>query len=404
MFDGAAQPSTITSRTAFDVGDIFRDHGEEYRESHRLSRAQSLALGAVAACRTAKLGGHLQSCVDCDYASPAYNSCRNRHCPKCQSLQQAAWIEKRQERVLPTHYFHVVLTLPEALRGVVYANPFLLGVMLRTAAQTLLLLGEDPKRLGAQLGVTTVLHTWTRALQYHPHVHCIVTGGGLTSDAARWVPARSKYLFPARVISRLFRGRFMYNLVCAYDAGKLQLERALGPHPEAFRQLKKALYAQDWVAYAKRPFGGPEQIISYLGRYTHRVGIANQRLRSVTPTEVVFATKDGKTTTMAPQEFIRRFLLHVLPRGFVKIRHYGLSAGRHVMTRLASARQILLPEKVQLQAEEVAIIATPDSPLDMDTEDTWIAQLLKLSGINVRLCPCCNGPLIRWPLALLNSS
>lgn len=389
-------------RTALDVGDIFRDHGRAYRANHRLTRPQSLALGAVAACRTAKLGGHLQACMDCDYAEPAYNSCRNRHCPKCQSLQQAAWIEKRQERVLPTHHFHVVLTLPEALRAIVYANPSLLSIMLQTAAQTLLILGEDPKRIGAQLGVTTVLHTWTRTMQYHPHVHCIVTGGGLTADGARWISARSRYLFPARVISRLFRGRFMYHLVRAHDAGKLRLPPELASGPDAFRQLKRRLYSQDWVAYAKRPFGGPEQIIAYLGRYTHRVGISNQRLREIGPNQVVFATKGGKTTTVAPEEFIRRFLLHVLPRGFVKIRHYGLSAGRHVLTRLALAREALRSSAPRVLAEgTTSSTRVLDAPAE--AED-WIAQLFRVSGIRAGTCPCCQGPLMRTALRLVDSS
>jgi hypothetical protein len=368
-----------------EVADIFRAHGEVYRQQHVLTPDQEKVMRAIEACRTEVLGGHLDVCDSCGYSRPSYNSCRDRHCPKCQSLTQAKWIEERMERLLPVHYFHVVFTLPPSLRPVARRNQrAVYKLLFEAATRTLLTLGDDPARLGGQLGITAVLHTWTRELEFHPHLHCIVTGGGLSPDGTTWVPARRKYLFPVKVLSRLFRGLFLDGLKRAHAAGEVRLDGTDLEH------LVGPLYQTEWVVYAKRPFGGPEQVFKYLGRYTHRVGISNQRLISMDERGVCFATKNGKTITLTPREFIRRFLLHVLPPGFHKIRHYGLwASGKISPTRLAAARQ-LLPAPV------------PPPPVETDLPDDapdWQLRLLRLAGIDVTKCPSCGvGRMIRHPL------
>lgn len=303
---------------------------------------------AIEVCRTKALGGHVDVCDACTFARPAYNSCRNRHCPKCQALTQAAWIEKRMEHVLPTHYFHVVFTLPHELGPLARWNrKIVFDLLFSAAASTLLQLGKDGQRLGGLLGVTAVLHTWTRDLRFHPHVHCIVTGGGLAPDGGGWIRSRQKYLFPVRVLSDLFRGKFLDGLTRCYDDGKLDLGSSVCvplADRKVFSHLKDTLYRKGWVVYAKRPFAGPEQVFKYLGRYTHRVGISNHRLISFDEHGVCFRTKDGKQVVVSAQEFIRRFLLHVLPDGFVKIRHYGLLASGNVRTKLVDARRRLEAE------------------------------------------------------------
>jgi hypothetical protein len=331
------------------------------------------------------LGGHLDVCDGCGYSRPSYNSCRNRHCPKCQSLVQAKWVEERMERLLPIHYFHVVFTVPSSLRPVFRRNQrAMYKLLFEAATKTLLTLGDDEKRLGAQLGITCVLHTWTRELEFHPHLHCIVTGGGRAPDATTWVAARRKYLFPVKVLSRLFRSSFLDGLLRLHAAGDVRVDGQL-------RALIDPLYRQEWVVYAKRPFGGPKQVFKYLGRYTHRVGISNQRLISLDDSGVCFATKNGRTITLTLQEFIRRFLLHVLPHGFVKLRHYGLWASGNVPTRLAAAR-LLLP----------AAASPPPAPTDTEhlaDEIEWQVRLLRLTGIDVTRCPrCTDGRMIPQPL------
>ena len=342
---------------------------------------------AIEDCRTERLGGHLDVCAGCAFTRPAYNSCRNRHCPKCQALTQAAWIDKRMEYVLPTHYFHVVFTLPHELGALALRNRKpIFDLLFSAAARTLLELGKDEKRLGAQLGVTAVLHTWTRDLRFHPHVHCIVTGGGLAPLGDRWISSRPKYLFPVRVLSDLFRGKFLDGLARAYEHGELDLGGACSElaNPEAFAQLKDTLYRKNWVVYAKRPFAGPEQVFKYLGQYTHRVGISNHRLVSFDEHGVCFGTKNGKQVTVAPMEFIRRFLLHVLPDGFAKIRHYGLHASSNVHTKLAEARRHL---------------AANDKPVDTSpSQQTWQEQHLALTGVDLTTCPRCGGEMRSHPL------
>ena len=369
-------------RPRHEVADIFRAHGEAYRQSHVLNPEQHMVMRAIEICRTSVLGGHLDVCQSCGHESPSYNSCRNRHCPKCQALAQAQWLEKRRERVLPVPYFHVVFTLPGELKPLAFRNRRLFYEMLfRAASQTLLALGRDPGRLGAQIGFTAVLHTWARDLQFHPHLHCIVTGGGLTEDGERWVSSSSTYLFPIEVISQLYRGKFVAALTSAYRKEQLDLPSNLTT-PEEFEILRRSLFSKNWVVYAKRPFAGPEQVFSYLGRYTHRVGISNHRILSVTDNSVTIATRGNATATMHPLEFIRRFLNHVLPNGFVKIRHYGLLASANVNSKLVVARSLL-----QL------LMQPSDSPgqTEQDKPQDWVALNEALTGVNLRVCPVCGS-------------
>jgi len=373
-------------RPAFEVADVFRAHGEAYRQAHSLTGDQVKVMRAIATCRTAVLGGHVDLCLDCGVVTPSYNSCRNRHCPKCQSLEQAEWIDARTQRTLPVHHFHVVFTLPAELRSVAKANEEVVySILFREAARTLLALGED--RFGATLGVTEVLHTWTRALTYHPHVHCIVTGGGLSTDGKRWIPTSKKYLFPVKVLSRLFRGKFLAALRQAHAAGEI-----VGISAADFAVLVAKLYGKEWVAYAKRPFGSVEHVFEYLGRYTHRVGISNQRLLGLDARGVHFLTKNGNSLTLTPEEFIRRFLQHVLPLGFVKIRHYGLLAPANVNTKLQAALRLLSPPDLPPLVEPVGEPAPPEV-------QTWEERLLALTGIDVRVCRHCGSArLERRPL------
>lgn len=365
-----------------EVAEVFRRHGDEYRKRHRPFELQRKAMSAVVRCRTAALGGHIDACTACGHERPSYNSCRNRHCPKCQALAQHKWLEARKQRILPTHHFHVVFTLPAQLRGIARQNPSAVyDLMFRTAADTLLELGLDEKRLGGRLGLTAVLHTWTRTLAYHPHVHCIVTGGGLSIDGERWVASKTGYLFPVRVLSKLFRGKLLAGLRRLYDKGELNLRGQLAEldDPSRFVALIDALYRTAWVVYAKPPFGDAANVYAYLGRYTHRVGLSNARLRSIDDTGVCFVTKNGKTTTLEPVEFCRRFLQHVLPHGFRKIRHYGLLSGSHAKTRLAVARRVLGGANSEtVEADDL----------------TWRARLFQLTGVDLRLCPMCKADAI----------
>jgi Putative transposase/Transposase zinc-binding domain len=367
-----------------DLGDIFRRYGEDFLRTHPLGPVERKAFFALSACRTARLGGHLDVCDRCGHSRPSYNSCRNRHCPKCQSLAQARWIDARTQRLLPTHYFHVVFTLPSALRPLCRRNPArLYDLLFAAASKTLLDLGRDPGRLGATLGATCVLHTWTRELAYHPHLHCIVTGGGLAASSDQWVSARRKYLFPVRVLSALFRGKFLDGLRHLYQDGALTLD---GPcaaltDPCAFDRFIDVLYRTDWVVYAKRPFGGPPHVFAYLGRYTHRVGLSNHRIQAACTDGIRFVTKGDRTITLAPAEFIRRFLLHILPHGFTKIRHYGLLSPHGIRAQLDQARQLLAAQPADVPA---VVAAAPPRP------QPWQKLLLYLTGFDVTRCPSCH--------------
>ena len=382
-------------RPALEIAEIFRAHGDAYRHAHVLSREQRAVMRAIEVCRTDVLGGHLDVCDRCGHERPAYNSCRNRHCPKCQSLAQARWVEQRMARTLATHYFHVVFTLPSELRALALVNRRALFAMLFAAAsQTLLTLGRDPARLGATLGLTAVLHTWTRALQFHPHLHCIVTGGGVSLDGEHWVATRGPYLFPAKVLSGLFRGKLLAALTRAYDRGELALS---GPcaelaDPVRFARLRDRLYRQPWVVYAKRPFAGVAQVFRYLGRYTHRVALSNHRLQAIAEDAVRFGTRNGQSVTLSPPECIRRFLLHVLPTSFVKIRHYGLLAPRHATALFAVARRHLAAPATD---ERASTVAAPTPSPDRD----WRTRLRALTGIDLARCPrCTTGTMIPRPL------
>jgi hypothetical protein len=362
-----------------------------------LSQEQLKVMRAIERCRTEALGGHVDVCNQCAHERPAYNSCRNRHCPKCQGLAQAKWIEERMERILPTHYFHIVFTLPHELRSLAMQNrKAIYGLLFETATKTLLTLGKDEDRLGAQLGITAVLHTWTRDLQFHPHLHCIVSGGGLSNTADRWIASKQSYLFPVQVLSRLFRGRFVDGLARMYDKKKLEFRGACAElsDREAFLRLKDTLYTKEWVVFAKRPFAGAEQVYQYLGRYTHRVAISNWRLLSIDDDGICFSTRGEETATLHPHEFIRRFLMHVLPKRFVKIRHYGLLAASNATTRLEIARELLADSEtsspIQDSCEDQEGTGDPD----------WQAAFKELTGVDLSLCPKCqHGRMVRYSLA-----
>lgn len=395
--DDARQASSVET-PALEVAEIFRVHGPAYRQTNALSFEQRKVMENIEACRTAALGGHLDICADCGHQRPSYNSCRDRHCPKCQGLAQARWIEQRKARLLPIHYFHLVFTLPAELRSLARCNPRqLFGLLFQKAAETLLELGADERHLGARLGITAVLHTWTRELDFHPHVHCVVTGGGLAGgpgdnqDGSRWVRAKPRFLFPVKVLSRLFRGKLLAALRRAYSRGDLECAGGCAElaEPERFETLVNRLACKEWVVYAKRPFGGPEHVFEYLGRYTHRVAISNQRLVAGGPDRITFATKGGKTCSLRPHEFIRRFLMHVLPRGFTKIRHYGLHASSNVNTKLRRAQALLEP--------------TPASPATAPEPPAcaWAEHLEQLTGVDVSVCPRCHAaPMLRYAVPI----
>jgi Putative transposase/Transposase zinc-binding domain len=341
-------------RPALEVADIFRVHGPAWREAQRghLSLAQLKVMSAITQCRTAALGGHVLRCEGCGADQIAYNSCRNRHCPKCQSTAAQRWLEARQADLLPVEYFHLVFTLPAPIADIAYQNKALIyGLLFDVAAEVLQTIAADPRHLGARIGATLVLHTWGSALTHHPHVHGIVPGGGLSLDGKQWVACRPGFFLPVRVLSRLFRRRFLEELQQLHRAGKL---RFFGEHealaqPQAFRQWLAPMRQCEWVIYAKRPFAGPSAVLAYLSRYTHRVAISNSRLLALDERGVSFRWKDyrakGKTRfkamTLSPEEFMRRFLLHVLPGGFHRIRHYGLLANGSRRLSLAAARQLL---------------------------------------------------------------
>lgn len=369
------------SRPVLEVADIFRAAGSAYRQAHagHLSFGQLRVMSAIEACRTAALGGHIAKCEDCAHADIAYNSCRNRHCPKCQSAAAYDWLEARRADLLPVEYFHVVFTLPAPIADIAYANKAVIyEALFKAASEALITIAADPKHLGARIGLTAVLHTWGSALTHHPHVHCIVPGGGLSGDGTRWVACRPGFFLPVRVLSRLFRRLMLQRLAKAHAQGALHF---FGDHvalngTEAFRAFLKPLHRAEWVVYAKRPFAGPDQVLSYLARYTHRVAIANSRLVAFDGAHVSFKYKDyrangearRKLMTLGAGEFIRRFLLHVLPDGFHRIRHYGFLANGVRVAAIAKARAAL---------EAVP----PEQPAS--ATDAYAAP-----------CPCCGGRMI----------
>ena len=386
---------TGSRRPKLRVTDIFRLHGAAYDASHVLTPDQGRVLGAIRACRTAALGGHLEVCDTCGYQRPVYNSCRNRHCPGCQALAQHKWLEKRLERVLPTHHFHVVFTLPEELRPLAMRNArVVFGAMMRAANEVLSSLARQ--RLDAVLGVTEVLHTWTRAMLFHPHVHCVVTGGGLSLDGQRWVQTPKSFLFPVAAMRKLFRAVLRKALLRAHEQGELDFggECADLADLTAFKRLLRGLHRKKWVVYCKPPFEGARQVFAYLGRYTHRVAISDHRLVAFHDESVTFHTKNGGRVTLTPEEFIRRFLLHVLPSGFHKIRHFGLYSSAHVHNKLPVAAA-LLGDPRPLEPE----------PEPSGEDNAFEEVVLLLTGEDLRRCPCCStGRLLRMPLPALPDS
>jgi Putative transposase/Transposase zinc-binding domain len=341
-------------RPALEVADIFRIQGPAWRQAQRahLSLAQLKVMSAIEQCRRAALGGHVLRCEGCGADQIAYNCCRNRHCPKCQSAAARRWLDARQADLLPVEYYHVVFTLPAPIAAIAYQNKAVIyGLLFDVAAETLLRIAADPKHLGARIGVTLVLHTWGSALTHHPHVHGIVPGGGLSADGVRWISCRPGFFLPVRVLSRLFRRRFLEELDQAYRSGRLHFCGAHAALAEAntFAQWLAPLRQCEWVVYAKRPFAGPAAVLAYLSRYTHRVAISNSRLLCLNERGVTFRWKDYrakgrtryKTMTLGADEFMRRFLLHVLPGGFHRIRHYGLLANGSRKASLALARELL---------------------------------------------------------------
>lgn len=366
---------TTSARPTLEVADVLRQHGEAFltRFGSFLCDAQRQALRDLARCRSSALGGHVERCLDCGHERIAYNSCRNRHCPKCQALSRARWLEHEAKHLLPVEYHHVVFTLPAELSAWTLANPELLyDLLMHSAADTIRDVAANPKRLGAVVGTLLVLHTWGQNLHHHPHVHGVVTGGGLScdpqgriDDSPRWVACRPGFFLPVRVLSRLFRGKFLEGLRRLFAQNKLAL-----PDPHAdFGALMTSLCRKDWVVYAKPPFGGPEQVLKYLARYTHRVAISNSRLVELRDGKVVFRYKDyadgrrQKTMTLDALEFLRRFVQHVLPKSFVKIRHYGLLANARRAERLARSRQLLLPACVLAKLESPGAEPIEPAPL-----------------------------------------
>lgn len=376
---------TSNGRTRFDIADIVRRHRTELAAEVHLSVAQRRVLSAIELCRTAVLGGHLDVCVGCGYEHPAYNSCRNRHCPKCQALQQEKWIRARAERLLPVKHFHVVFTLPSELRGLARAYPRdVFDALLRAASETLLECGHS--RLGASLGITMVLHTWTRKLEFHPHVHGLVTAGGLRVDRPAWKATSTKYLFPVEAMRVVFRAKMLAALSLLHTGATFARFHDF-TDPEAFEQLMRRIAKKNWVVYAKKPFREVGHVLRYLGRYTHRVAIANSRLVDVTHSSVCFRTKEGKVLALRPVEFLRRFVQHVLPDGFHKIRHYGLYSAASAEKR-ELARQELTSKRPRTAGDSCVL----------QEDDSWSEQLCALTGRDVSRCPSCGEALARLPV------
>ena len=375
------------SRPALEVADIFRDHGAAWRAANagHVSLDQLKVMSAIERCRTAALGGHIAQCEDCGHEHIAYNSCRNRHCPKCQAGAARDWLAARQAELLPVSYFHLVFTLPAAIADIAYHNKqTVYDLLMRVSAETTLTIAADPKHLGARIGITSVLHTWGSAMTHHPHVHMIVPGGGLSADGSQWVPCRKTFFLPVRVLSRLFRRRFLDGLIRLHRDDQLAFfgDKAGLADQAAFDAFLAPWRKSEWVVYAKQPFAGPEAVLAYLARYTHRVAIANSRLIRADADSVTFKVKDyridgpgrTKTMTLAVHEFIRRFLIHVLPKGLHRIRHYGLFASSGRADNIARIREILT--------------GAPSTSQSEDADPTDELRVLALP------CPCCGGRLI----------
>jgi hypothetical protein len=376
-------------RPALEVADIFRDFGPAWRQTNagHVSLGQLKVMSAIERCRTAALGGHVARCENenCGYTRIAYNSCRNRHCPKCQAAAAKQWLAERQTELLPVPYFHVVFTLPAAIADIAYQNKAVIyDLLFKASSETVLAIAADPKHLGARIGITAVLHTWGSTMIHHPHVHMIVPGGGISLDGSRWVSRRPRYFLPVRAFSKLFRGLMLAKLLAAHKTGQLQFfnQYAHLAEPKAFARYLAPLRRRKWYVYSKRPFGGPEAVLAYLSRYTHRVAISNRRLIALDENGVTFNYKDyradGRTRykvmTLTTSEFIRRFLIHVLPKGFHRIRYYGLLAKSSCAENLARARQLLAIPKPQVLTDNDGGPTQPST--------------------TAHPCPCCGGRMI----------
>ena len=377
-------------RPTLEVADVFHRHGADWRRANagHVSLAQLQVMSAIEQCRSAALGGHVERCEDCGHSRIAYNSCRNRHCPKCQGAEATDWLAAREADLLPVGYFHVVFTLPAEIGTIAYQNKAVVyDLLFRAAAETLLTIAADPKHLGARIGATAVLHSWGSAMTHHPHIHMIVPAGGISLDGTRWVHCRANFLLPVCVLSRLFRRLFLTRLADAYRAGRLAFFGEIEGlrHREAFTAHLAPLKRKNWFVYTKPPFAGPEAVLAYLARYTHRVAISNSRLVSLDKRGVTFRYKDYRrngparycTMTLSADEFIRRFLLHVLPKGFHRIRHYGLLASAGCKTNIARARQLMAAPMAEVDAAAVHDTAAPDATTDHRPP-----------------CPCCGGRMI----------
>jgi hypothetical protein len=372
-------------RSELEVADIFRRHGQAYRATHdgHLGRVERRIMSAIELCRTAALGGHLEVCEDCSHSRAAYNSCRNRHCPKCQTATREQWLADRQADLLPVPYFHVVFTVPAEAAEIAFHNKAVVyAILFDAVAATLKIIAADPRHLGGEIGFLAILHTWGQALTHHPHIHCLVPGGALV-DGERWLACRPRFFLPIHVLSRVFRRLFLERLQVAHLAGRLRFSGALArlTHADAFATSVDQLRRKDWVVFSKPPFGSPAHVLAYLGRYTHRVAIANSRLVSADDTAVSFRWRDyrrgnaSKVMSLAPGEFIRRFLIHSLPDGFHRIRHYGFLANGCRKVRLATIRRLL---------------PTPEASADVPAAD---AVTERRPLFDPTICPCCGGAL-----------
>jgi predicted Zn-ribbon and HTH transcriptional regulator len=367
----------------YEVADIFRIHGPSYRQTHSLPLSHLKVMRAIETCRTAELGGHLERCDRCGYERNAYNSCRNRHCPKCQALAKAEWLEKRRAELLPVEYFHNVFTIPHELNPVTLCNKTVVyDLLFKSVAYTLQQFAADPRHgLGGRIGFTAILHTWDQKLLSHVHLHCVIPAGVLSDDGEGWIPARKTFLFPIKALSKVFRGKFISSLRKAFTKGELVFPPSIAELAveERFSQLIHRLWDKDWVVYSKAPFNGPEKVLDYLGRYTHRVAIANHRIVHVEDDSVTFGYRDRrdgnkyKQMTIGAGEFIRRFILHVLPDAFMRIRHYGFLANRCKKQQLRKCRKLLG--------------LSPEPP--QSHEETLPEKMLRLTGIDIIQCPCC---------------
>jgi len=401
----ASDHCMIPPRPPIEVAQIFRSHGHTYRKRHGVTKEQYQAMIDIERCRTAALGGHVDVCDHkCGYMRISYNSCRNRNCPKCQSLQSARWLHARLQHFLPTPHFHVVVTLPHELRHLILGNQRILYTMLfHCASQSLIEMARHRHRLKAYVGLTAVLHTWSQDMLFHPHLHMVVTAGGLDQSGTQWVASKDNFLVPVRGLSKKIQDKFLNELNKAFEKGELAFHTTIQDlqHPKAFVQFLRKLRRKKWVVYSKAPCGDANHLFTYLSAYTHKVAISNHRLHEITEEHVTFRARDNhnpgtnRFVTVSPEEFIRRFLLHVLPSGFMKVRHYGLMASCNAKTKLTLAKRLI--EETLPQGERSSIPHRPGS------DAAWQELLQHLTDIDLKLCPQCGtGRLIRHPLSSLH--